>query len=53
MDGADDGNDDAESIVGAGIAAHTSDATEKALSVRMVTFVWYIVRFCKILDSIC
>ena len=45
MDGADDGNDDEESVVGAVTAAHTNDATEKAQTVRMVTFLWDIVMF--------
>jgi hypothetical protein len=43
-DGVDEGNDDAESDVGTGVAAPpTTDATDKALTARMVRFLEFIV----------
>jgi hypothetical protein len=43
MDGADEGKDEAESVVGGVVFAQAIDATEKAVTVRIVTFLEYIV----------
>jgi hypothetical protein len=47
MDGADEGKDEAKFVVGAGVSAQAIDATEKAVTVRIVTFLdLIIVIFC-------